>query len=167
MITYISGGERSGKSSFAQKMALNLSDQPIYLATAKANDSHFEERIKRHQAERDERWTNIEECFELSKVLPPNRVVVIDCITLWLSNFFSKTKANRDESLKLAKAEFDKLKNYNGHLVIISNEIGMGLHGDTQVGRDFVELQGWINQHIAEAADEAYFMVSGLPLKLK
>ena len=167
MITYISGGERSGKSSFAQKMALELSDSPVYLATAKAYDGNFEERIKRHQAERNERWTNLEERFELSQVLPSNRIVVIDCVTLWLSNYFSKTKGNRDESLELAKAEFEKLKDYEGHLIFISNEIGMGTHADTQVGRDFVEVQGWINQHIAKAADEAYFMVSGLPLKLK
>lgn len=167
MITYISGGERSGKSSYAQKMALELSDNPVYLATAKAYDGNFKERIKRHQAERDERWTNIEERFELSKVLPANRVVVIDCITLWLSNFFSKTKGKRDETLELVKSEFEKLKDYKGHLIFISNEIGMGTHADTQVGRDFVEVQGWINQHIAQTADEAFFMVSGLPLKLK
>lgn len=167
MITYISGGERSGKSGYAQRMALDLSDHPIYLATAKIHDGNFEERVKRHQAERDERWTNIEERFDLASVLPPNRVVVIDCVTLWLSNFFSKTKSNRDEALALAKAEFDKLTSYDGHLIFISNEIGMGLHGDTQIGRDFVEVQGWINQHIAKAADEAFFMVSGIPLKLK
>ncbi|WP_422362390.1 bifunctional adenosylcobinamide kinase/adenosylcobinamide-phosphate guanylyltransferase [Reichenbachiella sp.] len=167
MITYISGGERSGKSSYAQKMALELSDNPIYLATAKAYDGNFEERIKRHQAERDERWTNIEERFELSSVLPSERVVVIDCVTLWLSNFFSKTKGKRDETLELVKTEFEKLKDYKGNLIFISNEIGMGTHADTQVGRDFVEVQGWINQHIAKAADEAYFIVSGLPLKLK
>lgn len=167
MITYISGGERSGKSSYAQKMALELSDQPIYLATAKAYDSNFEERIKRHQAERDERWTNIEERFELSKVLPKDRVVVIDCVTLWLSNFFSKTKGKRDEALELIKAQFDQLKKYEGHLIFISNEIGMGSHADSQVARDFVEVQGWINQHIAQTANQAYFMVSGLPLKLK
>ena len=110
------------------------------MATAKAHDGNFEERIKRHQAERDERWTNIEERFELSQVLPTERVVVIDYVTLWLSNFFSKTKANRDETLELAKAEFDKLKSYQGYLIFISNEIGMGLHGETQVGRDFVEV---------------------------
>ncbi|MEO9804651.1 MAG: bifunctional adenosylcobinamide kinase/adenosylcobinamide-phosphate guanylyltransferase [Reichenbachiella sp.] len=167
MITYISGGERSGKSSYAQQMALELADNPIYLATAQVYDGNFEERVKRHQAERDERWTNIEEPLELSRCLPLNRVVVVDCVTLWLSNFFSKTKSNRDEALALAKGEFEKLKVYPGHLIIISNEIGMGLHGNTQIGRDFVELQGWMNQHIAKIADEAYFMVSGLPIKLK
>lgn len=167
MITYISGGERSGKSSYAQKMALELSDNPIYLATAKAYDGNFEERIKRHQSERDERWTNIEERFELSQVLPDNRVVVVDCVTLWLSNYFSKTKGKRDEALALAKTEFEELKKYNGHLIFISNEIGMGTHAETQIARDFVEVQGWMNQHISKSADEAYFMVSGLPLKLK
>lgn len=167
MITYISGGERSGKSSYAQQMALGLSENPVYLATARVYDGNFEERVKRHQAERDERWTNIEEPVALSQSLPLNRVVVIDCVTLWLSNFFSKTKSNRDEALKLAKAEFEKLKVYPGHLIIISNEIGMGLHGETQIGRDFVELQGWMNQYIAKTADEAYLMVSGLPIKMK
>lgn len=167
MITYLSGGERSGKSSFAQQMALQLSDNPVYLATAKVYDGNFEERVKRHQAERDERWTNIEEPLMLSDVLPTKRIVVVDCVTLWLSNYFSKTKSNRDEALRLAKQEFDRLKNYTGHLIIISNEIGMGLHGETQMGRDFVELQGWMNQYIAKAADEAFFMVSGLPIKTK
>lgn len=167
MITYLSGGERSGKSSFAQQMALQLSDNPVYLATAKVYDGNFEERVKRHQAERDERWTNIEEPLMLSDVLPTKRIVAVDCVTLWLSNYFSKTKSNRDEALRLAKQEFDRLKNYTGHLIIISNEIGMGLHGETQMGRDFVELQGWMNQYIAKAADEAFFMVSGLPIKTK
>ncbi|MEO9964603.1 MAG: bifunctional adenosylcobinamide kinase/adenosylcobinamide-phosphate guanylyltransferase [Reichenbachiella sp.] len=167
MMTYISGGERSGKSGYAQKLALELSNQPVYLATAKVYDGNFEERVKRHQAERDHRWTSIEEPMYLSQVLPSDKVVVIDCVTLWLANFFSMTKSNRDEALRLAKTEFDKLKEYKGQLIIISNEIGMGLHGDTQIGRDFVELQGWMNQYIAKSADEAIFMVSGLPIKIK
>lgn len=167
MITYISGGERSGKSSYAQKLALSLSDHPVYLATAKVHDGNFKERIKRHQSERDERWINIEEPVELGKVIPENSVVVIDCVTLWLSNIFSKTKANRDEALNMAKQLFEPLLDYDGHLIIISNEIGMGLHADTQLGRDFVELQGWINQYIANGANEAYFMVSGMALKTK
>lgn len=167
MITYISGGERSGKSSFAQDLALQHSDQPVYLATAKVWDNSFKERVERHQKDRDQRWTNIEEQFNLSQVLPSNRVVVIDCVTLWLTNYFSREKSNRDLALDAAKLEFENLKSYQGHLIFISNEIGMGLHANSIVGRDFVELQGWMNQVIAKQADEAYFMVSGLSLKIK
>ncbi len=91
MITYIYGGERSGKSGYSQRMALERSDNPVHLATAKVYDGNFEERIKRHQAERDGHWINIEEPLEISRVLPSDRVVVVDCVTLWVSNFFSKT----------------------------------------------------------------------------
>jgi len=167
MITYISGGERSGKSSFAQNTALKLSNNPVYLATAKIWDNDFEERVKRHQSDRDDRWTSIEEEIHLSKVLEPNQVVVLDCVTLWLTNIFTKHEYNRDLALEEAKKEFDELMSYEGHLIIISNEIGMGLHAESKMGRDFVELQGWTNQMIAQHASEAYFIVSGLPIKTK
>ena len=167
MIYYVTGGERSGKSGHAQSLALSLTDSPVYLATAKIWDGSFQERVDRHKADRDERWTNIEEQLEVSKVIPDDRVVVFDCVTLWLTNFFVKFKNDKLESLNAAKEEFDRLKDYNGTLIIISNEIGMGVHAETQIGRDFVELQGWMNQYIAMAADSVTFMVSGLPMKVK
>ncbi|MGL1889788.1 MAG: bifunctional adenosylcobinamide kinase/adenosylcobinamide-phosphate guanylyltransferase [Reichenbachiella sp.] len=167
MITYISGGERSGKSSFAQKMALSITQTPYYLATAKIWDDDFKERVERHQSDRDERWTSIEEEIHLDSVLPENKIVVIDCVTLWITNIFTKHKYGRDASFIEVQQEFSKIKNYNGHLIIISNEIGMGLHAESKMGRDFVELQGWTNQMIAEASDSAYFMVSGLPIQSK
>ena len=167
MITYISGGERSGKSGFAQNLALELTNEPVYLATAKIWDSDFKARIARHQADRDERWTNVEEHIHLSKVLPTQRIVVIDCVTLWLTNLFSKFKSDKNKAFEYATQEFNQLLKYNGHLIFISNEIGMGLHAHEKVSRDFVELQGWTNQLIAKKADEAYFMVSGLPIKIK
>lgn len=167
MIIFISGGERSGKSRYAQELALSKTDTPYYLATSKIWDDDFEERVKRHQQERDERWTNIEEQFELAKVLPENGVVVVDCVTLWLTNYFSKCKGDKEAIMKEAKAEAAKLFDYKGVLIIITNELGMGLHASTKAGRDFVECQGWINQFIAANAEEAYFMVSGIPLKVK
>ncbi|SHK48062.1 adenosylcobinamide kinase /adenosylcobinamide-phosphate guanylyltransferase [Reichenbachiella agariperforans] len=167
MITYISGGERSGKSSFAQQTALNHSDTPIYLATAKKWDEDFEERIHRHQQDRNQQWTTIEAQIELSTALSPNQTVVIDCVTLWLTNIFSANQYDRDRSFAQTQIEFEKLTHYDGHLIIISNEIGMGLHAESKMGRDFVELQGWTNQLIAKTADQAYFMVSGLPLQTK
>ncbi|MCV9385760.1 bifunctional adenosylcobinamide kinase/adenosylcobinamide-phosphate guanylyltransferase [Reichenbachiella ulvae] len=167
MITYISGGERSGKSRYAQDLALERTAKPIYLATAKKWDEEFEERISRHQSDRDERWTTIEAQIELFDALPMDRVIVMDCVTLWLTNIFSHCKYERDPSFELAQKEFQKLLDYQGHLIIISNEIGMGLHANSKSARNFVELQGWTNQLIARHADEAFFMVSGLALRLK
>lgn len=167
MIHLITGGERSGKSGYAQELALSLTDKPVYLATAKIWDEGFQERVNRHQADRDGRWTNIEEQLEISAVIPLGGVVVFDCVTLWLTNYFVKFKNDKLKSLEAAKSEFDKVKNYNGTLLIISNEIGMGLHGESQMARDFLELQGWMNQYIAKVADSVTFMVSGLPMKVK
>ena len=167
MIYYITGGERSGKSNYAQKLAESLSDSPIYLATSRIWDKDFQKRVDRHVSDRDERWTTIEEEKKISNVISENTIVVIDCVTLWLTNFYVDTKYNTQEALRLAKEEIEKLKKIKATIIIISNEIGMGLHADTESGRKFTELQGWTNQHIAKYADKAVFMVSGLPLTLK
>ncbi|CAL2079964.1 bifunctional adenosylcobinamide kinase/adenosylcobinamide-phosphate guanylyltransferase [Tenacibaculum sp. 190524A05c] len=167
MMYYITGGERSGKSSYAQKLAESLSEKPYYLATSRIWDEDFKNRVKRHISDRDERWTTIEEEKNISAVIPEQATVVIDCVTLWLTNFFADTKNNIEESLRLAKEEITKLSELNATIIIISNEIGMGLHAQTESGRKFTELQGWVNQFIANKADKATFMVSGLPLTLK
>ena len=167
MIHYISGGERSGKSSFAQKMAEDISKTPIYLATSRIWDEDFKTRVDRHVSDRDKRWTTIEEEKNISAVIVDKSTVVIDCVTLWLTNFYVDTKYDVEESLKLAKEEIEKLVEIDANIIIISNEIGMGLHATTESGRKFTELQGWVNQFIAKKADKATFMVSGLPLKLK
>lgn len=167
MIYYITGGERSGKSSYAQKLAESLSDSPIYLATSRIWDEDFKKRVDRHISDRDDSWTTIEEEKNVSSVINANTTVVIDCVTLWLTNFYVDTKYDVTEALRLAKEEIDALKNINATIIIISNEIGMGLHATTESGRKFTELQGWTNQYIANYADKAFFMVSGLPLILK
>ena len=168
MIYYITGGTRSGKSRYAQNLALELSNNPIYLATARHWDDNFEKRIQRHMADRDERWESIEEEKYLSTINLENRVVVVDCVTLWLTNFFADNKyTNEEETLKQIKDEFDKLVRINATFIIISNEIGMGMHADTEVGRKFADLQGWINQYIAQKSDKAILMASGLPITLK
>lgn len=167
MIFYITGGERSGKSSHAQNLALSLSNTPKYIATSRIWDDDHKKRIDRHIADRDERWTSIEEEKVLSKMINPKDIVVIDCVTLWLTNFFIDTKNDIEKSLELAKTEFNKLLDIDATIIIISNEIGMGVHAQTDVGRKFTELQGWMNQHIAKHADKATMMVSGIPLTLK
>ena len=167
MIHYISGGERSGKSSFAQKMAEDISKNPYYLATSRIWDEDFKKRVERHISDRDDRWTTIEEEKNISAVIPERATVVIDCVTLWLTNFYIDTNYDIEKCLKLAKLEIEKLVKVDATIIIISNEIGMGLHADTESGRKFTELQGWTNQHIAKHAHRATFMVSGLPLTLK
>lgn len=167
MIYFITGGERSGKSRYAMDLALEISEAPAYLATARKWDDDFRRRIQRHQSERDKRWTNIEEEKFIGDLAFDNKVVVIDCVTLWLANFFSDTKFHVEESLALAKTEFDKIIRKDGIFIFISNEIGMGVHAETETGRKFVELQGWMNQHIAKLAYEVILMVSGIPVKIK
>lgn len=167
MIYYITGGERSGKSSYAQQLAESLSENPYYLATSRVWDSDFKTRVDRHISDRDERWTTIEEEKAISSVIVEKSTVVIDCVTLWLTNIYTDNKYDVDKSLKEAKKEIDILKTINATIIIISNEIGMGVHASTEMARKFTELQGWTNQYIAKKSDEATFMVSGLPLKLK
>lgn len=168
MIYLITGGERSGKSSYAQNLALQLSDTPVYVATARKWDADFQNRIDRHQQERDERWTNIEKEKHLSEIDFSGKVALIDCVTLWLTNFFIDTKNDVALSLEEAKKEFLSIASQeNTTLIIVTNEIGMGVHADTHIGRKFTELQGWMNQFLASNADEVVLMISGIPVKIK
>ncbi len=167
MIYYITGGERSGKSRYAQQLALECTSKPIYIATARHWDADFEKRITRHQQERDERWTSIEEEKNIHLLELNEKVAVVDCVTLWLTNFYVDNNYALEASLNQAKAIFDQLLLMNTTFLFISNEIGMGVHAETEIGRKFVELQGWMNQYIAAKADKAIFMVSGIPLTLK
>ncbi len=167
MIIFITGGARSGKSSYAQQMALLLSDNPIYVATAKVWDDDFEKRVKRHKNERDERWTNYEEQRNVSTLPLENKVCIIDCVTLWLTNFFIDSKNDIDASLSLFKAQIDALYKKQGTFIIISNEIGMGVHAETEIGRKFTDLQGWANQYAVTKASKVILMVSGIAVIIK
>ncbi|TKG93693.1 bifunctional adenosylcobinamide kinase/adenosylcobinamide-phosphate guanylyltransferase [Puteibacter caeruleilacunae] len=166
-VIFITGGQRSGKSSYAQNLALSLSTEPVYLATSRVWDEDHRQRILRHQEDRGPEWTNIEEEKELSKHDLKGRVVLIDCVTLWLTNYFTDNDSDVEQSLSEAKKEFDKLSQQNCTLIIVSNEIGMGGHGANAIQRKFTDLQGWTNQYIANKADEVYLMVSGIPVKVK
>jgi adenosylcobinamide kinase/adenosylcobinamide-phosphate guanylyltransferase len=166
-IIFITGGERSGKSSFAQQMAEKLSDNPVYLATARIWDNDFAKRVERHKSERDNRWTTIEEEKNLSSLQLADKTVVLDCITLWLTNIFSDQGFDLEKALNEAKKEWNLFTKQEFTLLVVTNEIGMSLHAQTESGRKFVELQGRINQYIAGMANEAYLMVSGISVKIK
>lgn len=167
MIYYISGGQRSGKTKEALKLARSLSERPVYLATSRVWDASHQARIARHRAERDASWENIEVEKALSGQMLAQKVVVLDCITLWLTNIYTDHKYEIDPTLAEAKKEFDIFVQQDFTLIVISNEIGMGTHATTSVGRNFADLQGWMNQYIAEKANSVTFMVSGIPLKIK
>ena len=173
-IILITGGERSGKSSFAEQTALSLSANPVYIATARVWDDEFRERVHRHLLRRGPEWTNIEEELELSRHNVNGRVVLIDCITLWCTNFFYRNQQKAENNntwvsqcLEDIKAEFDKFTAQDATFIFVTNEIGMGGVSANTLQRRFTDLQGWVNQYIASKADEVTLMVSGIPVKIK
>jgi adenosylcobinamide kinase/adenosylcobinamide-phosphate guanylyltransferase len=166
-IILITGGQRSGKSKKAEELALSLSANPVYVATAHIWDDEFRERVRKHQARRGPQWTNIEEEINLSRHDLSGRVVVIDCVTLWLTNFFFANHSDTDLSLELAKAEFDRFTAPDATYIFVTNEIGSGGVSDNAIQRKFTDLQGWTNQYIASKAHEVILMVSGIPVEVK
>ena len=166
-IIVITGGQRSGKSCYAQKLALSLSSNPVYLATSRVWDEEHRTRIVRHQADRGPEWTNLEEEKFLSKHNLAGRVVLVDCVTLWATNFFFDNKADVALSLSQLKTEFEKLTSQDATFIFVTNEIGLGGVSADELQRKFTDLQGWFNQHIAGIAGKVILMTSGIPLVLK
>ena len=169
----ITGGQRSGKSQQAERLALSLSNNPVYLATAHIWDEEFRQRVIMHQQRRGPQWTNIEEEKQLSRHDVTGRVVVIDCITLWCTNFFfSREKAEWeqptvDDALTALKAEFDRFIDQDATFIFVTNEIGSGGVSENAIQRRFTDLEGWMNQYVASKADEVILMVSGISVRIK
>ena len=177
-IILITGGQRSGKSSAAERRALSLSNSPVYIATSRIWDDEFRLRVERHRERRGPQWTNIEEDKRLSLHNVEGRVVVIDCVTLWATNFFfdlqSSTTPTPDEAagqveqaLGELKAEFDRFTAQNATFIFVTNEIGSGGVSSNELQRRFTDLEGWANQYIASRADEVILMVSGIEVRIK
>ena len=145
---------------------MSLADNPVYVATAHVWDEEFLERVRHHQERRGPQWTNIEEEKYLSRHDLTGRVAVIDCVTLWLTNFFFEHQ-DVDKTLQTVKEEFDRFTAQDATLIFVSNEIGSGGVSIDAVQRRFTDLQGWVNQYIASQADEVILMVSGIPVKIK
>ncbi len=171
-IILITGGERSGKSTYAEGLALSLSPTPVYIATAHPWDEEFRQRIRRHQERRGPQWTNIEEERLLSRHRVEGRVVLVDCLTLWATNFFFDSQKEGelpdvDAVLGELKAEMDRFLTQEATFVLVTNEIGMGGVSPNAVQRRFTDLLGWLNQYVAEKADQVVLMVSGIPVMIK
>lgn len=165
-IILITGGARSGKSRYAEQLARSLTSNPVYVATAHIWDKEFGERVRRHQERRGPEWTTIEEEKQLSRHNLEGRVAVIDCITLWCTNYFFEMK-DVDATLDALKDEFDRFTTPEATYIFVTNEIGMGGVSDNDVQRRFTDLQGWMNQYVASKADEVVLMVAGIPVKIK
>jgi len=168
-ITLILGGARSGKSRHAEELAISLSDHPIYVATAPLidNDHEWLVRIERHREERGKHWQVIEEELALTSVLKaqddPQSVVLIDCLTLWLSNLIFAGREVEGEVELLCEL----LPMLAGEVILVANEVGMGLVPESPEGRAFRDAQGRLNQRLAATADRVEFIAAGLPICLK
>lgn len=172
---FITGGVRSGKSKFAENLAGELGGKVIYLATAQALDPEMEERINRHRQHRPNEWTTIEEPLEAVSVIAgfqSGTTVLLDCLTLFLSNLFFKYEdlpADRQEQAIYAQIKdlAKTVKRSSANIIIVSNEIGFGLVPENNIARRFRDIAGNANQTVAAACDEVYLMVSGIPVRIK
>ncbi|TSA80142.1 bifunctional adenosylcobinamide kinase/adenosylcobinamide-phosphate guanylyltransferase [Deinococcus detaillensis] len=165
-LIYITGGARSGKSSFAERQALHLSGHAVtYLATAQAFDGEMRARIERHQSDRPAEWITLEEPLDVVTALQAAHTptVLLDCLSLWVSNLML---AELEDGEVLARVD-DLLRRNTATLIVVSNEVGLGIVPDNALARRYRDLLGWANQRFAAAADEAHLLVSGLPLRLK
>mgnify|MGYP000573895513 FL=1 len=140
---------------------------PVYLATARIWDEEFRRRVQIHQKRRGPEWTNIEENKELSRHQLPGRTILIDCVTLWCTNFFFDLEGDVSRSLEAVKEEFDRFTAQDATFIFVTNEIGAGGVSENEVQRKFTDLLGWANQYIASRADEVFWMVSGIPVQIK
>ena len=163
----ILGGARSGKSAYAQSLAEACSPQRLYLATGAAGDEEMSARIARHQADRGQGWTTLEEPLEVAAALLAHAradgVVVVDCLTLWLTNLML---AGQDPGPAVT-ALADAIGGLAGPAILVSNEVGMGIVPDHKLGREFRDWQGRTNREIGAACDAVIFVAAGLPLQLK
>ncbi len=165
--TLILGGARSGKSVYAEKLVLASQLRPIYIATGQARDDEMQDRIKHHKERRGPNWITIEEPLNLvgtlTKNTTPDNIILVDCLTLWLSNLMMADK-NIDTEISALTA---LMPNLAGPVVFVSNEVGMGLVPETALGRNFRDHQGRLNQRIAQVANTVSFIAAGYPLSLK
>lgn len=218
-IILVTGGQRSGKSTYAEKIVLEMAaksaeeghdsgmvqggresggmvpggsmhgdGRAVYMATSRIWDEEFAHRVKLHQQRRGAQWINLEEPKFLSRHNVAGRVVLIDCVTLWSTNFFFDLSTElQDESVKATmnageaqesanmvertlqqiKGEFERFTSQDAIFVFVTNEIGLCGVPENRVQRQFTDLLGWLNQYIASRADEVIFMVSGIPMKIK
>jgi adenosyl cobinamide kinase/adenosyl cobinamide phosphate guanylyltransferase len=171
-LTLILGGARSGKSDFAQALARKRGgDAVLFIATAEARDDEMRVRIAAHRAARPAAWQTLEAPRDLARALESAEgacVIVVDCMTLWASNVLLAEESNA--RVEMSREMDELLAWYRAHdtaLILVSNEVGMGLVPDNELGRAYRDLLGAVNKQLAEYADEIFLLVAGLPIEIK
>ncbi|GAV22010.1 bifunctional adenosylcobinamide kinase/adenosylcobinamide-phosphate guanylyltransferase [Carboxydothermus pertinax] len=165
MKVLITGGVRSGKSSFAEKLATSFGEKVVYVATATAGDEEMRERIAKHQSRRPPNWTTVEEPVNLRDVLLTARgdAVLVDCLTLWVTNLLLKEEDVVGKAYEVVEI-FPKI---TVPLIFVTNEVGSGIVPDNPLARKFRDVAGLVNQVFAKYCDEVYLTVAGIPVKIK
>lgn len=163
----VTGGARSGKSRYAEEIALKSGGAHVYVATAQAGDNEMADRITRHRKRRGHRWQTIEAPLDLATVLDghacPGSTVLVDCLTLWLSNLL----ANDRDAEREIEGLVERFARTRGNVIVVTNEVGLGIVPDNPLARRFRDLAGFANQRVAAVANEVVFVACGLPLTLK
>jgi adenosylcobinamide kinase/adenosylcobinamide-phosphate guanylyltransferase len=189
MLVLVTGGARSGKSKFAEAYTAHLASEAIYVATAQIYDDEMQHRAKMHQLQREQSgypWTVIAEPYELAQVLEklnvadPPQVVLIDCMTLWLSNWLLKwldadplkeKNAQNDRIQQLTDLKLEELwlslVDYKGTILMVTNEVGNGIVPEYRLGRLYRDLAGIMNQRLAALCDQVFLVTAGIPIELK
>ncbi len=170
-IYYVTGGARSGKSSFALQLAVPYVKR-VFLATAEPFDDEMQQRIGKHREERSEKFTTIEEPISLDRALRQlpegTDVVLLDCLTVWTGNLMHYAEGKGEEEIERQIERFlDVLRSPPCDMILVSNEVGMGIVPENAMARRFRDIAGIINQRVASLATEAWLLCSGLPLRLK
>lgn len=174
----VTGGARSGKSEFAERYVLHYSPKCDYIATAEILDEEMAERVRLHQARRDARWVNHEAPYHAENIFAAlgneTKAVLFDCLTIYMANLLYGKNAPKGEFLErcnVVLAEIDKLlaaaRACGKIVVFVTNEVGSGIVPDNQMAREYRDLAGWVNQKVAEAADNVYYCVAGQAVDVK
>jgi adenosylcobinamide kinase/adenosylcobinamide-phosphate guanylyltransferase len=162
------GGARSGKTGFAERLAMRNGHKPVYLATASALDGEMRERVRTHQAQRAGRFKTVEEPIELADAIvttaKSNDVILVDCLTLWITNLL---EANKDVAAAVEDLAAVLAQVKAARVILVSNEVGLGIVPDNPLARSFRDIAGAAHQRLAEICDDVYFVIAGLPLTLK
>ncbi len=169
-IYFITGGARSGKSAYAEKLAHGLTGKRAYIATAQALDAEMAARIEKHRKDRGDTWDTYEEPLAVAELLRKlssrYQVALLDCLTLWLSNVMAHTDG---DGAVLSRVEdlVQAITGFEGMCIVVSNEVGLGIVPDNPLARKFRDFAGMLNQKVAQAADEVYFTAAGIPVRIK
>lgn len=171
MMIFVTGGARSGKSTFALNLGESRPGKRLFVATAKAFDEEMERRIQKHREQRGDRWDTSEETIALGSVIGSARgeyeTVLVDCLTVWMSNLMHRYEGQDKEMARTIDAFFQALELFSGTAIVVSNEVGMGIVPDNRLAREYRDRLGFVNQRAARTADEVHLLCSGIPVKIK